>query len=374
MEKVQRKHYIDNLRWACILLLVPFHAAMAWNCWGEGNYIWFYGSKGFSTFVILISPWYMSLLFALAGISARFSLKRRSTGQFMKERLSKLLLPLITGMLTVVALMTYLADCFHSNYSGNFFSHYRVFFTKYTDFTGYDGGWTPGHLWFLLYLFIVSLVFIVLYTLQKKFLKNISFAGMGYVLICCLAILPILFCMILNFGGKSIGSYLLIFLIGFYVLFEDSVLERIAKNRWISLVIMIIADVLDVYMFIWAEDANGVLNTIVMYLTCWFGILTLLGFGKVYFNQDNRITKYLTSRSFLFYIFHFLWLVVLQFILSKYTSNTAILYIVPVLATFVLTFLTIELVRIIPVVNTLFGVKAKKSLGEVKGNVEKKNN
>lgn len=33
-----RKYYIDNLRWASILLLVPFHSAMAWNSWGEGNY------------------------------------------------------------------------------------------------------------------------------------------------------------------------------------------------------------------------------------------------------------------------------------------------------------------------------------------------
>lgn len=34
-----RKHYIDNLRWITILLLIPYHAAMAWNVWGEPNYI-----------------------------------------------------------------------------------------------------------------------------------------------------------------------------------------------------------------------------------------------------------------------------------------------------------------------------------------------
>ena len=30
-----RKHYIDNLRWIMILMLIPYHAAMAWNTWGD---------------------------------------------------------------------------------------------------------------------------------------------------------------------------------------------------------------------------------------------------------------------------------------------------------------------------------------------------
>lgn len=47
MSVENRKYYIDNLRWACILLLVPFHSAMAWNSWGEGSYIWFHANRGF---------------------------------------------------------------------------------------------------------------------------------------------------------------------------------------------------------------------------------------------------------------------------------------------------------------------------------------
>ena len=72
MEK--RKHYIDNLRWICILLLVPFHAIMAYNCWGEANYIHLAENKALSAIDIFIFPWYMALLFVLAGISARYSL------------------------------------------------------------------------------------------------------------------------------------------------------------------------------------------------------------------------------------------------------------------------------------------------------------
>lgn len=136
----KRKYYIDNLRYFCILLLVPFHSGMAWNSWGEGNYIYFHANRGLSTFVTMVSPWYMSLLFVIAGISAKYSLQKRSYGKFIKNRNLKLLLPFITGMMTVVQLMTYYADVFHNGYDQGVLSHYKVFFTKYTTLTGYDGG------------------------------------------------------------------------------------------------------------------------------------------------------------------------------------------------------------------------------------------
>lgn len=31
---IERKNFIDNLRWMCILLLIPYHAAIAYNFWG----------------------------------------------------------------------------------------------------------------------------------------------------------------------------------------------------------------------------------------------------------------------------------------------------------------------------------------------------
>ena len=40
-----RKHYIDNLRWIILLILIPYHTAQAWNVWGEPNYIFFGGNR-----------------------------------------------------------------------------------------------------------------------------------------------------------------------------------------------------------------------------------------------------------------------------------------------------------------------------------------
>jgi peptidoglycan/LPS O-acetylase OafA/YrhL len=102
---------------------------------------------------------------------------------------------------------------------------------------------------------------------------------------------------------------------------------------------------------------NEILNGVAMYLTCWFGILTLLGFAKIGFNQNNKLTRYLTQRSFSIYLFHFLWVVLFQFSLSKVTDNTVVLVLATVTGSFFMTLVTCEVIRRIPVVKFLYGIK-----------------
>ncbi len=353
-----RKYYIDNLRWLWIVFLIPFHAAMAWNGW-EGNYIWLYENKVLSSLVIFIAPWYMPLLFVLAGMSTRYAMKNRSYGQFAIERVKKLLIPLITGGFTVVALMTHMSDKYHNNYSGSFFEHYQVFLTKVTDLTGYDGSLTPGHLWFLLFLFIISMISLLLIALQRKILPKLSFAKIKTAYLPILMFFPLIMTPILDFGGKSIGGNLALFLLGYYVLSEEDVLERITKYRYLYLAIMLVFDVILTYTFVWKENQIGIIETICNACATWFGILGFLGLARCSFNQNNVITRYMTSRSFMIYIFHFGWLVVFQYYLCKVTKSVMILYFVSVVGTLVMTLLTCEVIKRIPGIRFLFGEKEK---------------
>ncbi len=70
-----RKHYIDNLRNYTIILLFPVHTFMIWNNFGSGFYIYAEENLLLSTFITMINPWFMPLLFVLAGISAKHSLE-----------------------------------------------------------------------------------------------------------------------------------------------------------------------------------------------------------------------------------------------------------------------------------------------------------
>nr|MCR4609012.1 acyltransferase family protein [Eubacterium sp.] len=69
-----RVNYVDNLRWLTVSLLIFYHAAMAYNTWDEANYIHLGENKAFAAIVTFISPWFMPLMFLLAGVSASYSL------------------------------------------------------------------------------------------------------------------------------------------------------------------------------------------------------------------------------------------------------------------------------------------------------------
>ena len=87
--------------------------------------------KSFPQQLYLISiSWYMPLMFVIAGISARMAMKRRTFKEFTVERIRKLFLPLAAGLLTIAPIMSYVGDCYNNGYTGNFFSHYYVYFTK----------------------------------------------------------------------------------------------------------------------------------------------------------------------------------------------------------------------------------------------------
>ena len=350
----ERKYFVDNIRWLWILLLVPFHAAMAWSCF-EGNYIWFGENKVLSSLVVFISPWFMPMLFVLAGMSANFALRKRSYRQYMGERVRKLLLPLLSGVLTVVAFMTYIADKFHNHYQGNFWEHYSVFFTKLTDLTGYDGYLTPGHLWFLLFLFLISAISLPVTGLQRKWKPSFSMGNLPAALFPVLLLFPLILTPVLNFGGKSIGQDFALFLLGFYVFSEDGVLEKLTRYCGIYLVLMVLSDVALNILFVWRGQHTGIMVTACNVLASWFGILGFLGLFRSKFDQNNSFTRYMRSQSFLIYIFHFGWPVIVQYYLGKTTWNTGIIFAASVFLTYVLTFLTCEIVQRTPGIRYLFG-------------------
>ena len=97
-----RRHFIDNLRWMCILLLFPYHAAMIFNCWGEGFYVRCAPNEPISAVIIASYTWFMPLLFALAGASSRFAMEKRTTREYILERVKKLLVPFAAGVLLLV--------------------------------------------------------------------------------------------------------------------------------------------------------------------------------------------------------------------------------------------------------------------------------
>ena len=153
-----RKPYIDNLRNLTILLLFPVHTFMIWNDFGSRFYIWKGEEKVPSTLIVLVNPWFMPILFVLAGISARYAFKKYTVSAFLIQRVKKLLIPFLFGLVALVPLQTLYARKFFDQYEGGILENLQYYFTHLTDFSGYDGAFTPGHLWFILFLFLISIM------------------------------------------------------------------------------------------------------------------------------------------------------------------------------------------------------------------------
>ncbi len=357
MSSVTRKHYIDNLRWMILLLLIPYHTAMAWNSWGEPNYIFFEGNKAISSIVVFLSPYFMPVLFVLSGISTKFALQKRSGREYLSERVRKLLIPLIFGTVVLMPVLCYIGDKFNHSYDGGFFSHYAVFFTKFTDLTGADGGFSFGQFWFLLYLSVISLVCLGVLKLSEKRSSDRP-KPLPFLLVILLGIPLPLLGELLSIGGKSLAEFAYLFLVGYFVFTDDETIKKAEKYRLLMLGIGITSSVFNVYLFLWSDRKFELLNNITDCMSEWFMIIALVGTAKRHFNFSNRITDYIKSRSFLLYIYHFIWVVSAQYLLYKlFGNNTRIIFPGTLLISYPMTFICCEISIRIPFMCFLTGTK-----------------
>lgn len=357
MNENMRKHYLDNLRWLIILILILYHAAQAWNVWNEPNYIIFEGNKIISSITVFFSPYFMPILFVLAGISTKYALQKRSVKEYFIERVKKLLIPFLFGTIVCMPVMVYIADKYNNSYGGSFFKHYAVFFTKWTDLTGADGGFSVGQFWFILYLFFISIIGVGIIESVKKITAKKE-CSIPFWLIFILGIpLPFL-SEILSIGGKSIVEFTYLFLIGYYVFTDEKVLEKLEKFGWIFLLVGLVFTIANVYLFIWSGKDFKILNGVFNSVSEWFMIIALLGLAKRYLNFNGKISNYMKQRSFLYYTFHFVWVIVFQYLFALiWKDNTFALYVVPMLPAMIMTFVCCEICIRIPVMCFLTGAK-----------------
>ncbi len=352
-EKGMRKHYIDNLRNFTILLLFPVHTFMIWNDFGSRFYIWQGENKVLSTLIVLVNPWFMPLLFVLAGMSARYALEKRTCKEFVTLRVRKLFIPFVGGMLFLVPFQALYARKFFDGYEGSLPDHWKYFLTHLTDFSGYDGAFTPGHLWFILFLFLISMITLPLFHFLP-YGKTADRAGKMPAAVVLLLVIPIWLMYYLgNFGGFSIGKNLALYLAGHYVLSNDLVMEKLERNiGWLAALCGIgtIASVVLYYRFSYYGD-------LWVNFIGWLSILVLLVAAKRFLNQRTALTGYFNQASYPVYILHQSILVALAYYVVGISGVLAVQVSCICIGSFLATMLAYHLTRLIPVVRGLVGIK-----------------
>ena len=144
------------------------------------------------------------------------------------------------------------------------------------------------------------------------------------------------------------------------MLSDDEVIEKVQKYRLLTLMIGLIAGITDVYMFIWSGKDFGTINVIAKALAEWFMILALIGIAKNRLDYKNKVSAYMTEMSFPYFSLHFLWIVLFQYWFADVlSSNTLLLFIIPILCAYAATIICSEICRKVPVLRFLMGIKNK---------------
>jgi len=255
----------------------------------------------------------------------------------------------------LVPVQTYFAEVFHNGYKGNYFEQYILFFTKPTDLTGYHGGFTPAHLWFILYLFVISLIALPVMNMYQKSTKRLQAQKIPFPAIMLLFFIPGFSQVILDIDGKSVGEYLAFFFIGYFVISNDTVQEKIQRYRFVPLCLAVIC----VIVFLSYGDAisNNIILIEILYFTyAWSVILALLGFGKRHLNHRTRATAYLARASFPVYVIHQQWIVVTAYFAIMWIQSVPLQILTIIFASVILTYLTYEAFRRTAATRFMFGI------------------
>ncbi len=353
-----RKHWIDNLRWVTVLLVLLYHVVYFYNNKGV-----FGGVGGFGDgpqyqdgLMYILYPWFMPLLFLLAGISARYALQNKTAKEWFGSRTRKLLVPSTIGLLVFHWMVGYFNTVVAAR-QGVFDGVPAVVKYFIMAFSGI------GPLWFVQVLWLLCLVLLLVRMLDKedRLWRLCGKAGIVPVLL-----LGILFwlgeqTLVFNPRPESLDGlwnlykpvfYLVPFLMGYFVFSHDEVQERLGK-AWIPLMAAAVVSGAVLMVTTFGED-----NTSPQYLASplnclygWLMCLAMMGWFKSKFDRTGRFATYMTRSSFGIYIVHYLVIASMGYMMYHYTKLPPVaMYGILTVSVFTLSPIIYEVIRRIPVV------------------------
>ncbi len=359
----ERRYFVDRLRCGVIFLLFPFHAARVFDIW-EPNYVKSATtSLPLSLVVFFIGFWFMALMFLLAGYSAFFALKSRNASQFAKERVSRLLVPLAFGLLFVVPPQGYMAKL-AQGYSGGYLRYLAGYFADFSDLSGYFGSFTPAHLWFILYLFVLSLAALPIFLALRGRPRHADTLVRPAALL--LLFLPLSLLEALpSIGGKNPFFYFFLLIAGFLIARDDRAGEAIAALKLPALIAAPFAVAAYAALSLGGGgesfarfSPHEIVRALARNLPLELIVLALLGYGAERLNAKSRALDYLNRAAFPVYVLHQSVMMVLAYFVLKLGTPLWVEYFLIMLGSLVATYAIYELlVRRIGFLRLLFGVK-----------------
>jgi peptidoglycan/LPS O-acetylase OafA/YrhL len=369
---VARRHEVDALRVLAVLLLIVFHTGMVFTAFDT----WHIQNAARSDVVgemnSFINQWHMPLFFFLAGMSAWYALQRRSASEFRRERLKRLFVPLVFGMLVIIPPQVFIERISTSvvtrrspiDFTGTFLEWYpHTFECCYP-----DANLSWHHLWFLLYLFVYSVLLVGLLTWllrdgENQRLRITGFLTRGWNLL----LIPALYLGLVeallrpSFPNDqnlvtdlaNHANYPVVFFLG-YLLVSDPRVDAVVARVWmwaltLGLVVIALPDISDR-----ADPATrGIAE--------WLVLVGLVGLGRRFMDRPVGWIERFSSISLPFYIWHQTVIVVVAYFVVKWDAAILPKFLVIGGAAFLITWGLSEAVALTNPTRALFGLRPRRS-------------
>ena len=387
----ERRYDIDWLRVMVMLAVFFYHCALFFR---SGTWVLNNAERSFAAdaFSFWLDMWFMPFFFLLSGFGSWYALQFRSSGQYLLERVKRLLIPVYTvGLFILNLTQCYIHRVDMEMHSGTFWEMLPSYFRGLGSFSFAqpvgNGVFaepglmpTPYHsqLWFLQFLFLISLVVLPLlrYLRSEQGLHLIdTLAGWchrrGGIF---LFLIPVL---LVRISLKNVAlpglytwadflEFLVFFVIGYILPADSRFTESIKKHGWICLILGNISCTVCGLLVLksgWGEpfSLKFMLIQTVYGIGRWSWIVFFLSLGEKELNVNNKVLAYISEAVLPFYILHHTIIVCVGWFVIRWNMGILPKFLIIVVASFALIMVLYELlVKAFNGVRFLFGMRPKK--------------
>lgn len=362
----QRRADIDWIRIAAFGVLILYHVGLVYAPWD-----WHVRSphtiEALGLAALVTNPWRLTLLFMVSGIALRFMVRKTPPAQAFRQRLERLVPPLLFGVLILVPPQSWIEAMEKGSFSGDLWTWWLSEFSP----AGLRDGVPLNHVWFVLYITVYSLAALVLARSSRLFDR--LEAGLGRLLAGGrLLVVPIIYLALLRllvFPWAGLTNHITddpynhamslgVFLTGFLLALREDVWTRFERMRWTSLAVAAISLPALIILSQPVDQAPAAPANLVFAINQWATICAVLGFGsRLLRGADGPVLRYLTDAVFPCYLAHQTLLVIAAHILKPHGLPVGIEASLLVLITLGGSLAVYEVVRRIGVLRPLWGLR-----------------
>ena len=374
-----RLYYVDWLRVIATLGVFLFHAS---NVFNVGDFV----IKNAETSMVVtifqgfFFPWGMPLFFLIAGAGTWFALRRRSAGQYARERTGRLLMPFIFGSILFGPIQLFL-EWSNKTQRG-------VRQGPFLDFVK-ARPWSAGprffgvvgyHMWFLGFLFCFSLLSLPLFLWFKgaagqRFISRMArlCERRGGIL---LFILPLALVRLglhpffpYEHDWADFFCFMSFFILG-YLLFADRQFAQAIRRDWpITLGVGIAAFLAFAAITLLTGDVNIEAGPRTLLDFVWWGLVAVNGWcwtafvlfiGMRYLNHTNKWLQYGQEAILPFFVVHQTVIVVIAYFVVQWNTGMLPKMLVVFAGSFVVSIGLYELIiKRVGILRVMSGMKAR---------------